>query len=357
MTITHASSNGGRRRDDAGVVEALDATVRELVRREGVDPQRDGDVVRRIADRVVREHDERSLTGMVSPVVDVEALVGELVARVAGFGPLQVFLDDPTVEEVWINDPSRVFVARQGRHELTNLVLTRAQVDELVERMLKSSGRRLDVSSPFVDAMLPEGHRLHVVLDGISRGFTAVNIRKFVLRAARLSDLVGLGSLSPRAASFLEASVRAGLNILVAGSTQADTNRAHWRPGRQVMRLAGRRLNEDVLASARWAGDLRIRVGEFGPQTITLVAGGYASVLVLVASYVRGLLEGVVAAGEAAEGALLVGEIVQGSPGGAVAVAAGLASSCEARGLGLELSPSPLRQWHGRGPQRRLEHR
>jgi pilus assembly protein CpaF len=221
MTITHASSNGERRRDDAGVVEALDATVRELVRREGVDPQRDVDVVRRIADRVVREHDERSLTGMVSPVVDVEALVGDLVARVAGFGPLQVFLDDPTVEEVWINDPSRVFVARQGRHELTNLVLTRAQVDELVERMLKSSGRRLDVSSPFVDAMLPEGHRLHVVLDGISRGFTAVNIRKFVLRAARLSDLVGLGSLSPRAASFLEASVRAGLNILVAGSTQA----------------------------------------------------------------------------------------------------------------------------------------
>ena len=106
------------------------------------------------------------------------------------------FLDDPAVEEVWINDPSRVFVARHGRHELTNLILTRAQVDELVERMLKSSGRRIDLSRPFVDAMLPEGHRLHVVLEGISRGFTAVNIRKFVLKAARLSDLVELGSLT-----------------------------------------------------------------------------------------------------------------------------------------------------------------
>ena len=220
MTITHAS-NGERRRDDVGMVEDLDAALRDLVRREGVDPQRDVDVVRRLADRVVRAHDERSLTGMVSPIGDVDAVVGELVARVSGFGPLQPFLDDPTVEEIWINDPSRVFIARQGRHELTNLVLTRAQVDELVERMLKSSGRRLDVSTPFVDAMLPEGHRLHVVLDGISRGFSAVNIRKFVLRAARLSDLVGLGSLSPRAATFLEASVRAGLNILVAGSTQA----------------------------------------------------------------------------------------------------------------------------------------
>jgi pilus assembly protein CpaF len=75
-------------------------------------------------------------------------------------------------------------VARNGRHELTNLMLSPAQVAELVERMLKSSGRRLDVSSPFVDAMLPDGHRLHVVLEGISRGFTAVNIRKSVVGAS-----------------------------------------------------------------------------------------------------------------------------------------------------------------------------
>ncbi|QCW49875.1 CpaF family protein [Nocardioides dongxiaopingii] len=207
--------------DLRSVVEQLDLHVRELVRREGVDPQQDSAVVRRIAESVVRAHDERSLTGRVAPVGDVGALVGELVARVSGFGALQVFLDDPTVEEVWINDPSRVFVARNGRHELTNLVLTQAQVTELVERMLKSSGRRLDVSTPFVDAMLPQGHRLHVVLEGISRGFSAVNIRKFVLRAGQLDDLVELGSLSQRAAAFLEASVRAGLNILVAGGTQA----------------------------------------------------------------------------------------------------------------------------------------
>ncbi|WP_228943299.1 CpaF family protein [Nocardioides sp. Leaf374] len=203
------------------LVERLDVDVRSLVRREGVDPQRDSAVVRRIAEGVVRDHDERSLTGAVAPVVDVEALVGELVARVSGFGPLQPLLDDPSVEEVWINDPSRVFVARNGRHELTNLMLSPRQVTELVERMLKSSGRRIDVSSPFVDAMLPEGHRLHVVLEGISRGFSAVNIRKFVLRAARLGDLVELGSLTAPAATFLEAAVRAGLNILVAGGTQA----------------------------------------------------------------------------------------------------------------------------------------
>lgn len=214
MTVTDARSHGV-------LLDELDVRVRERVRREGVDPQRDALQVRRIAESVVREHDERSLTGQVTPVPDPVTAVGEILARVSGFGPLQQFLDDPTVEEVWINDPSRVFVARQGRHELTNLMLDRAQVDELVERMLKSSGRRVDLSQPFVDAMLPEGHRLHVVLDGISRGFTAVNIRKFVVKAARLSDLVELGSLSKHAAAFLEASVRAGLNILVAGGTQA----------------------------------------------------------------------------------------------------------------------------------------
>jgi pilus assembly protein CpaF len=217
MATTHAHALP----DGHPLVDELDQHVRALVRREGVDPQRDAHVVRRIAESVVRDHDERSLTGAVSPVVDPGALVGELVARVSGYGPLQPFLDDEAVEEIWINDPSRVFVARHGRHELTNLMLSEAQVDELVERMLKSSGRRIDLSQPFVDAMLPDGHRLHVVLEGISRGFSAVNIRKFVLRATRVADLVELGSLTPRAAAFLEASVRAGLNVLVAGGTQS----------------------------------------------------------------------------------------------------------------------------------------
>jgi pilus assembly protein CpaF len=203
------------------LVGDLDQQVRAVVRREGVDPQLDVLRVRRIAEQVVRDHDERSLTGVVAPVPDPVAVVGELVARVSGFGPLQPFLDDVTVEEIWINEPSRVFVARDGRHELTNVILSRQDVQELVERMLKSSGRRIDLSQPFVDAMLPGGHRLHVVLEGIRREFAAVNIRKFVLKAARLTDLVRLGSMPLAAAKFLEAAVLAGQNILVAGGTQA----------------------------------------------------------------------------------------------------------------------------------------
>ncbi len=203
------------------LVGDLDQQLRDVVRREGVDPQLETTRVRRLAEEVVRAHDERSLTGVVTPVPDPVGVVGELVARVSGFGPLQRFLDDPEVEEIWINDPSRVFIARNGRHELTNVILSRAEVQELVERMLKSSGRRIDLSQPFVDAMLPAGHRLHVVLEGISREFAAVNVRKFVLKAARLSDLVQLGSMPTAAARFLEAAVLAGQNIVVAGGTQA----------------------------------------------------------------------------------------------------------------------------------------
>jgi pilus assembly protein CpaF len=145
----------------AELVESLDQRVREAVRREGVDPQRETGVVRRLAETVVLAHDERSLTGAVAPVSDVDSMVGELVARVSGFGPLQPFLDDPAVEEIWINEPSRVFVARRGRHELTNLMLTGAQVQELVERMLKSSGQNFPRHPPAWETFLLglSGHR------------------------------------------------------------------------------------------------------------------------------------------------------------------------------------------------------
>jgi pilus assembly protein CpaF len=195
--------------------------VRDLVRQRRIDPRTDVASVRLAALDVIAEHEARSLTGAVATLDEPDAIVGQIVADVSGFGALQPLLDDESVEEIWINEPSRVFVAREGRHELTSLMLTSEQVRELVERMLSSSGRRLDISQPFVDAMLPGGHRLHVVLEGISRSFAAVNIRKFVARAHSLGDLVALGTLDQPAAAFLDASVKAGLNIVVSGGTQA----------------------------------------------------------------------------------------------------------------------------------------
>ena len=141
--------------------------------------------------------------------------------RVAGFGPLQRYLLHPEIEEIWVNEPGRVFIARRGRSELTTTILGHGELADLVERMLRTSGRRIYMSTPFVDAMMPDGSRLHVVIPDITRRHMAVNIRKFVLQAHSLDELVALGTVTAQAARFLESSVRAGLKILVAGGKQA----------------------------------------------------------------------------------------------------------------------------------------
>lgn len=202
-------------------VALLEHEVRELIRRRGIDPLRDAGSLRALVHDVVADYDERSLRGHVPPLTDPAAASKAVVDAVAGLGPLQQYLDDDEVEEIWINSPEQVFVARNGEPELTTTMLTQEQVRDLVEQMLKVSGRRLDLSSPFVDAALPGGERLHVVIPDVTRSAWAVNIRKYVVRATHLSDLVALGSLTPAAAAFLSASVAAGLNILVSGPTQA----------------------------------------------------------------------------------------------------------------------------------------
>jgi pilus assembly protein CpaF len=202
-------------------VEIIDEEVREAVRRQGLDPVGNPAAVRRIIDEIVSAYDERSLTRQLPPLGDPASTAKAVLDAVAGFGVLQPYLDDPTVEEIWINEPSRVFIARHGKSELTTTILAAEEVRDLVERMLKSSGRRLDVSSPTVDANLPDGSRLHVVIPDITAEHWAVNIRKFVVRATHLDELVGLGTVTPQVARFLEACVVAGLNIVVAGGTQA----------------------------------------------------------------------------------------------------------------------------------------
>jgi pilus assembly protein CpaF len=206
---------------DVDAVGTVETEVRELIRRSGLDPARDTRELDRLVRDAVTDYDERSLHGGLPTLPNVEDAVKSVIDAVAGFGPLQRYFDDPQIEEIWINEPSKVFVARGGVAELTTTILTADEVRDLVERMLKTSGRRVDLSSPFVDAVLPDGSRLHVVIPDITRTHWNINIRKFVVRASHLDDLVGLGTLTRQAATFLGAAVAAGLNILVAGGTQA----------------------------------------------------------------------------------------------------------------------------------------
>lgn len=205
----------------ASVTAHIEAQVRAAIRRLGIDPMRDPEGIREVISGCLADYLARSTPADSSPMVDPEVIAQQVHHAVAGFGPLQQFFDDPTVEELWINEPGRVFIARDGRSELTTVVLTDSEVRDLVERMLRVSGRRLDLSNPFVDAMLPDGSRLHVAIPDITRTHWAINIRRFVVAARHVHDLVAKGTLNMQAADFLEAAVISGLNVVVAGGTQA----------------------------------------------------------------------------------------------------------------------------------------
>ena len=198
----------------------IESESRELIRRRGLDVR--ADQLEPLIREVMSDYDRRSSSGEV-PVLrdDDEAMVAEVAARIGGFGPLQEMLDDPTIEEIWLNSPSQVFCARNGRSELTTIVLSDTEVRGIVERMLVSSGRRLDMSTPFVDALLPDGSRLHVVIPSVTRAHWAINIRKFVAKAYDLQGLVALGSLTQQAADFLDAAIASGLNVVASGATGA----------------------------------------------------------------------------------------------------------------------------------------
>ncbi len=228
-----ARTAGGRARVSTDVLTArsgpvapdaeahIGAEVRAIIRDRGLDPTTDPAVSRSVIDGVVGDYQARMLTARLPPLGDPDLVARRLFDTLAGLGPLQQYLDDPSVEEIWVNEPSKVFIARGGRNELTTTVLTADLVRDLVERMLKPTGRRIDLSHPFVDATLPDGSRLHVAIPDATRVHWALNIRKFVVRARHVEDLVELGTLPAAAGRFLEAAVVAGLNILVAGATQA----------------------------------------------------------------------------------------------------------------------------------------
>jgi pilus assembly protein CpaF len=137
------------------------------------------------------------------------------------FGPIYPFICDENVEEIWINSPERIFIAKAGKSELTNLILTTAEVRELIDRTLMWGGRRLDLSHPFVDARLPDGSRLHVAIPEVTAQHWAVNIRKHIAQSKTLAQLTEIGVMSTEFAELIVRALAAGMNILVSGATQA----------------------------------------------------------------------------------------------------------------------------------------
>ncbi len=154
------------------------------------------------------------------PLSDPDGLAHCILDEILGLGPLQPLLDDPAVEEIIVNGPHRVFAIESGRKRLTDVLFEDdEELLRLVRRAVGGLGRRLDETSPMVDARLPDGSRLNAVIPPLTSRWTHVTIRKFLLRARTLEDLVSLETLTKEAAAFLEAGVQGGLNVLISGGT------------------------------------------------------------------------------------------------------------------------------------------
>ncbi len=144
----------------------------------------------------------------------------EVIYEVLGYGPIQTLLDDPEINEIMVNGPHQVFIERAGKLELTNRRFADdGHVMRIIEKIIAPLGRRLDESMPMVDARLPDGSRVNAIIPPLAVNGPTITIRKFAADPYTPDDLVNFGTLSPKMSEFLEACVRARLNILISGGT------------------------------------------------------------------------------------------------------------------------------------------
>jgi len=143
-----------------------------------------------------------------------------LIADIFGYGPIQPLLDRDDISEVMVNGPHQVYIEQKGKLILTHVkFVDDAQVLQVIERIVTPLGRRIDESSPMVDARLPDGSRVNAIIPPLSLGGPCLTIRKFRKDPLKIDDLIRFGSVTPEFAQFIKACVIAKLNIFVSGGT------------------------------------------------------------------------------------------------------------------------------------------
>lgn len=149
-----------------------------------------------------------------------QRLVRQISDDVLGYGPLQPLLDDPNLTEIMVNGPDQVFVERNGLLTLTaSRFRSEEQLRRVIEKIVSRVGRRIDESSPLVDARLDDGSRVNAVIPPLAVNGSSLTIRKFAADPLKVQDLISYGSMSHEMAELLDACVRAHLNIIVSGGT------------------------------------------------------------------------------------------------------------------------------------------
>ncbi len=149
-----------------------------------------------------------------------EKIVQELLDELTGLGPLEILLRDPTISDILVNGPATVFVERAGKLEPGRIRFDDdAHLMRIINRIVSRVGRRVDETSPMVDARLPDGSRVNAIIPPLALDGPALSIRRFGVTGLRARDLVVLGSVTPAAMAFMGACVRAKLNVLISGGT------------------------------------------------------------------------------------------------------------------------------------------
>ncbi len=172
------------------------------------------EVVTRISNTVMDE--EITLV----PQIERKRIIPEVLAEVLGFGPIEPLLKDESITEIMVNNASQVYIERKGKLELTDVTFRDdAHVMHIIEKIIAPIGRRIDESSPMVDARLPDGSRVNAIIPPLALKGPAITIRKFAKEPYQVDDLVRFGTWTQEIADFLKACVEGKLNIIVSGGT------------------------------------------------------------------------------------------------------------------------------------------
>jgi pilus assembly protein CpaF len=167
-----------------------------------------------LVERLIQE------SGAALNTLERRRLTLDIQDEIMGLGPLEPLLADPTVSDILINGPKQVFVERRGRLEISDVVFSdTAHLMKIIDKIVSRIGRRVDESSPMVDARLPDGSRVNAIIPPLALDGPLVSIRRFATVPLTIKDLIDKHSLTPMLAELLSAMVKAKLNILISGGT------------------------------------------------------------------------------------------------------------------------------------------
>jgi pilus assembly protein CpaF len=149
-----------------------------------------------------------------------ERLIDEVLDETFGFGPLEVLLKDPTISDIMINGPHKIYVERRGKVEKTDVKFRdNEHLMQIIDRIVSKVGRRVDETSPMCDARLPDGSRVNAIIPPLALDGATVSIRRFGANPLKLEDLLNYKAFTPEMAMLLEACIKARLNIIISGGT------------------------------------------------------------------------------------------------------------------------------------------